>query len=190
MADSTTAPETGNQVNVLEIINSRLAGLTDDKFHLPPFSEMEEGVIKIGDMTDHQKRLWTLVYLVDGEHRASVMELARLHSQIDGAMAGPGTAVERLKNVVSGVTTEMLEAYQAAQLDHSLKCELNQVVRALFWLDIRTCFLSELGSRPDIGVRDDWSVVMGKSTGGGMTVIVMGSASLMDIFGVGERPKH
>lgn len=161
MADDTnTAPGTDAKTNVLEMIMGQASALTPD-LYIAPSATLEDmpGVTIVGTMSERQRRLWTVLDAAIDDHNTAADEARGLQREIKQANNNGGNMIEKLKHIVSGgVTTEMLERFEAVNHDRIMKSALVDALQALFWLGIRTQFNSELAGKSRIMVFNDWSV--------------------------------
>ena len=179
MGDSKKSKDTSN--TVLDGIAARLAALTPDQYTAPR-RKVGQDTTTVGVLTDHHRRLGTLILQLAAEGSAQERRVERLERQIEQATSDGRTTLERLSNLLSGgLSAETVENCKKQKNELRRLHDLHNLVNALFWLEVRTHF-DDLLDRPTLIIYDDWSVGWeNDESDGGFEIVVVGGGSFEGI---------
>jgi hypothetical protein len=128
------------------MLYERHAALTDTQYREPP-DEVQDGKDNVvrGEFPDHLKRSYTLLCLLDDEHKSAVSEMK---SVLD-AVRKESSPLAVLRKIVDDDKLEgLFEKHRSIHEDL-------EIARSLFWADMRRQF-PELADKTSIGVRKGW----------------------------------
>lgn len=152
----------GQEAGVLAEIGARLAAITPEKFIQPKKmleDEPDGAYTRVCPASNDIKRLWTLMKMISDELKVDAKHLDTLMNDlVKDVKKGGGGVVGMLKNLVGGgVSPEAIAEAERAGNAFRLKEQLFNVVRDIFWLEVRR-FVPELANKDTIGIFADWSL--------------------------------
>ncbi|HYF28879.1 MAG TPA: hypothetical protein VEA36_00755 [Candidatus Paceibacterota bacterium] len=149
---------TAASIPVLTSIVERIAAFTADQFIPPERPAPETPAQIVGQLNEHQRRLWTLQIQVLEEHNAKRREVNGLRKQVSDATKQGRNALQILKNLLGGgLTKDVVERLEKAEYELTLLDLTHQVLKGLFWLEVQTQY-GELADKPSIALYNDWTV--------------------------------
>lgn len=141
----------------LEEISERLAALTPEQFTTPN-NPLKRSFVPVGTANENIKRLFTLMDQAGEEVHALMKKGERFFRKIETLAPKDGDALVLLKNFIdSGITKAEVEELQALQNKVNNKKKFHEVVKTIFWLEVRRQY-PELADKDEIGIFSDWSL--------------------------------